>query len=551
MAEMQSFPPLIAQLLHNRGIANLAEAELFLNPDKRLSGNPFLLPDMEMAVARVRRALLQGEKMAIYGDFDCDGICGTAILVRGISVLGGNVTPYIPRRVEEGRGLGELGLNELHQRGVTLVITVDCGVDSVDEVEYARAREMDVLITDHHMPMSSLPAAVAVVNPRRADSAYSHSQLAGVGVAFKLLQALWSTLDREEHELESFLDLVCLGTVADMVPLVGENRYLVKRGLEVLNSTDRIGLRELIEVTGLCFGSLDAGDVSWVLGPCLNASGRMAYAITGYRLLVIDSSEEAHDLALELHRQNTERKQLTEDVLARAREQVLATGLDVPLLMVGGEDYPQGVIGLVAGRLVDEFHRPSIVFQRGLEISQGSARSISEFDVISALAGCRHILSQFGGHPMAAGFILPTADVERLHQCLLQIAGQRLAHVDFSPSISIDAEVQLSSVGRAFKMMSNFAPFGVGNQIPTLLSRDVRVVESHTVGDGGKHLKLKLRDGNITWHGIGFGMGERIAQLSHRLDIVYQMSVNQWRGEKLLELEVLDFAPSAGVDPAA
>ena len=549
IAKMPMFSPLVAQLLYNRGINNPAEAESFLNPDKRLSNDPFLLPDAELAVTRVRQALLSGEKIAISGDFDADGICGTALLTQGISALGGDVTPYIPHRVEEGHGLSEIGLNELHQRGVTMVITVDCGTDSAEEVEYARAMGMDVLITDHHVPMSPLPAAVAVVNPRRADSIYPQPQLAGVGVAFKLLQALWSTLGREEDEVESFLDLVCLGTVADMVPLVSENRYLVKRGLEVLNGTGRIGLRELMKVTGLRLGAMDAGSISWVLGPCLNASGRISDAIIGYRLLVADSAEEGHQLALELEQQNARRKQLTEDTLTRAREQVLAAELDVPLLMIGGEDYHQGVIGLVAGRLVDEFHRPSIVFQREPEVTQGSARSIPEFNVVSALAECRGVISQFGGHPMAAGFIMPTADVERLRQCLLDVAGRQLAHIDLSPSISIDAEVRLSSVGKDFKGMSDLAPFGVGNQVPTLLSRNVKVMEHHTVG-GGEHLKLKLQDGNITWDGIGFGMGDRTDQASQRIDIVYQMGVNHWRGEDTLELEVLDFAPSAGVAPS-
>jgi single-stranded-DNA-specific exonuclease len=306
-----------------------------------------------------------------------------------------------------------------------------------------------------------------------------------------------------------------------------------------------VGLNELMEITGLCPGAVDAESISMVLAPCLNASGRIAHAFTSYKLLVTDSREEAYHLAIDMKQENAERRRLTGEIVSTAREQVLDTGIDVPLLMVGGENYHPGVIGLVASRLVDEFHRPAIALNIGAEMSQGSSRSIPEFDIISALGECRDILSRFGGHPMAAGFTIATADVERLRRCLLEKASRQLAGFDFSSCLPIDAEVQLSSLGgETFSTIQRFAPFGVGNQIPALLSRGVRVTDCRSAGNGGRHLRLKLRDDDITWDGIGFGLGEYIEQVTPNIDIVYRLGVDDWGGKRLLQLDILDFAPS-------
>jgi len=544
LAGVGNIPPLMAQLLYNRGIADPAQVEAFLAADERLLGDPFLLPDMEKAVARTYRALLSGETIAIYGDFDADGITATALLTQGLSSLGGKAIPYIPHRIEEGYGLNHAALESLYREGVTLVITVDCGISAAPEVERAQSRGLDIVITDHHTVPQKMPPALATVDPKRADSLYPFPDLAGVGVAFKLLQGLLRSIGKE-RDLDQLLDLVALGTVADMAPLLGENRYLVKRGLEVLNSANRLGLSEMMRCAGRSLGSIDPQTISWILGPRLNAAGRLDHAIISYDLLSTSSPEEAQRLANSLERKNAERQRLSEMVLAKAREKLIAMGTDSPLLMVGSEDYPSGVVGVVAGRLVEEFYRPIVVFELGKELSRGSSRSIPEFDIIAALTQCSDLLSRFGGHPMAAGFTVPTENLIHLQERLAEIAASQLAKLDLRPLITIDAELPLSSLqGRAFHMMQQLAPFGCANPLPTFLSRGVKVMEYRSVGAGGQHLRLKLREGNVTWDGVAFRMGHLIDEGTPHLDIVYNLEVDRWRGEEMLQLNILDFAPA-------
>ncbi|MDH4270131.1 MAG: DHH family phosphoesterase, partial [Dehalococcoidia bacterium] len=355
-------PPLIAQLLYNRSI-KLEDIDAFLSADHRLEGNPFLLPDISQAVSRVYKAVLAREKIAVYGDFDVDGVTAIVILVEGLSRLGAEVIPYIPDRIKEGHGLKISALEKLRAQGTKLIITVDCGVTDIKEVKQAQDMGMDMIITDHHMPPKSLPRAVAVVDPKRKDSAYPFMDLAGAGVAFKFLQALFHKHSREKW-LTRLLDLVVLATVTDLVTLVGENRYLVKEGLKELNNSSLVGIQEMVKLAGLKLGELDAEDISWVLGPRLNAAGRMNNASTSYQLLTTRSSEEARLLALELEEKNAERQKLTKEVLNRATEK-LAAKLHLPVLIDSDESYSIGVIGLVASKLVDEFYKPAIIINLG------------------------------------------------------------------------------------------------------------------------------------------------------------------------------------------
>lgn len=540
----QNVSPLIVQLLYNRGITSPVQVESFLAADERLLGDPFLLPGMNEAVARINRALLTRESIAIYGDFDTDGVTATALLTEAILMLGGKVVPYIPHRLEEGYGLNHGALESLYNLGITLVITVDCGISSIDEVSRARERGLDIIITDHHSVPAIMPPALAVVNPKRADSAYPFSELAGVGVAFKLLQALLRATGRELDE-DRFLELVALGTVADLVRLLGENRYLVKCGLEVLNHTNRIGLQEMILHAGLTMGNIDTETISYGLGPRLNAAGRLDNAIISYNLLVTSSPNEAQELAALLETKNAERQRLTVEVLAKAKEKLLPISPDLPLLMVGGEDYPAGVVGVVASRLAEEFYRPALVLTLGQEVSRGSARSIPEFNIIAALRECHTLLSQYGGHVQAAGFTLPSENIAPLRERLLKIAASQLASIDLRPTLAIDAEIPLSFLGKEnLQLMGQLPPFGRGNPPPTFLSRRVRVADCRQVGSNGDHLKLKLRDGNITWDAIGFKLGSLINHISPRLDIVYSVRIEDWGGTELLQLNVLDLAPA-------
>lgn len=545
LAELAGLPPLAAQLLYNRGITQPAQAEAFLEGDERLQGDPFLLPDMERAVARLYQALLGGESIAIYGDFDADGICGIALLTRGLALLDGKTTYYIPHRIEEGYGLNSASLESLRQQGVTLVITVDCGISNSTEVESALRRGIDIIITDHHVTPPALPTALAVIDPKREDSLYPFPQLAGVGVAFKLLQGLFQTLGKEAL-LDELLDLVALGTVADMVPLLGENRYLVKRGLEALSRTRRPGLQEMMNLAGLSPANLNTEDISWILVPRLNAPGRLDHALPSYRLLVTDSPEEARHLAQELEQKNTQRQRLTEEFFTKAKDQLSSGEIDSPLLIAGGEDFHQGITGLIAGRLTREFYRPSIVFELGESTSTGSARSIPEFDITAALEKCQDLLLRFGGHPMAAGFTLPTGNLARFQEHLLDIAADQLSEVELYPFLTVDAEIPLSALnGEFFKLIERFAPFGQSNPLPTFLSPGVRVMACHPVGNQSRHLKLKLREEGIIWSGIGFNLGHLIGEVTSEIDLVYNMTLDRWNGQEMLGLSILDFAPAS------
>lgn len=537
-----NLPPIIAQLLYNRGV-HLGEIEPFLLADYRLGGNPFLLPDMSQAVNRIYKALLTGEKIAIYGDFDVDGITATASLTEGLSWLGGKVTPYIPHRLREGHGLKLPALEKLHSQGMGLIITVDCGVTSITEAKQAQEMELDVIITDHHVPSVTLPRAIAVIDAKRKDSQYPFSELAGVGVAFKLLQALFYK-DGREKRLVELLDLVALGTVADLVPLVGENRYLVKEGLKVLNNTQRIGLQELIKLARLKLGEINTKHISKALGPRLNAASRMDDATTSYRLVTTRSPEEVHALAQELDARNVERQRLTDEVLRKAKER-LAHRLSPPLLIEGHEGYPVGVIGLVAGKLVDEFHKPAIILNFGAELCRGSARSIPEFNVTEALEECQDLLITFGGHPLAAGFTVKQQNLAQLEERLMSLAKTQLSHLDLCPQLVIDAEVPLSAfAGDAFNLIQQLEPFGQGNSNPTFLTRQVEVIECRNFGNQDKHLELKLKQGNITWRAVDFNSQKTQEEIPSYLDIVYTIEKSFWNGEQVLRLNLRDFAPN-------
>jgi len=498
---------------------------------------------MHQAVTRIYQALLSGENIVIYGDFDADGITATALLVKGLSILNCKAIPYIPHRLTEGYGLKTTALEDLYRQGTSLVITVDCGITALSEVEKAKRMGLDIVITDHHTPPAIVPPATAVVNPKLPDSNYPFSELAGVGVALKLLQALFQSVGKEE-QLSELLDLVALGTVADMMPLLGENRYLVKQGLKLLNTCPRLGIKEIVTQSRLNIGSLDTESISWSIAPRLNAAGRLEHAISAYKLMITDSPQEAHELAMWLEQKNIERQRLTTKALVKAREQVLSQGIS-PLLIVGDRDYPGGIMGLVAGRLTEEFYRPSVVIRTGEQFSSGSCRSIPEFNIIYALTQCSHLFTYFGGHAQAAGFSLLTRDLPLLEQALLPLATIQLDGVDLRPKLDIDALVKLGDLGGdTFPMLQKLAPFGRDNPAPTFLTRHVEVIDYHPIGNNGEHLRLKLKQGDMVWDGVGFRLGNYLTKASSLLDIVYNLEVDHWGGKETLRLNIVDFMPA-------
>jgi single-stranded-DNA-specific exonuclease len=533
--------PLMTQVLFNRGLADASQVEPFLAVDKRLSSDPFLLPDMEVAVTRIYRAVLSGEKVAVYGDFDADGITSTAVLVQGLRAFNVEAVPYIPHRINEGHGLKIAALEALHKQGVSLVITCDCGVTGVAPVKKAHRLGMDVIITDHHTPTEELPPALAVVNPKVPASHYPFTELAGVGVAYKLLQALLIGMNKEP-QLEQVVDLVALGTVADMTPLLGENRYLVNEGLKRMNASPRLGLVELLTKAGTTPGSLTSENITWTIAPRLNTASRMDHALPSYELLMTDSTARAGELMVWLEQKNTERQQVTAKATAVAKEQVLARKLE-PLILVRVDDFSSGISGLVANKLSDEFYRPSVVIRTGKKVSTGSCRSIPEFNLIESLTECRELFVEFGGHKGAAGFTMLTQNIPLLQEKLIKIAGTKLEAVDLRPKIDIDAEVTLKELaGSAFRDLQRLAPFGQANPMPVFVSRKVKVVGCRTMGSDGGHLRLKLEQGGMVWDAVGFGFGAHQAEMSAPIDIVYNLELDQWNGKSTLRLNLLDFA---------
>ncbi len=538
---------LLAQLLYNRGLHDPGQLEMFLKGDERLAADPLLLPDMEKIISRLYRALLSGEKIAVYGDFDVDGVTSTALMVQGLTALGGVVIPYIPHRITEGHGLRMAALDELRNQGINLIVTVDCGITDVEEARYASKLGMTLIITDHHTVPPVLPPAFAILNPKMPGSKYPFTELAGVGVAYKVMQALMNSLGKED-QMESQMDLVALGTVADMVPLIGENRYLVKRGIKTLNAIPRLGLNEIVTRAGLSAGNLDAESIAWCLSPWLNASGRLEHAIASYRLLTTQSQQEARELAFMLGQQNIERQRLTAKAMVEARAQIATQGL-TPLIMLINRDFPLGIAGPVAGKLTEEYNRPVIIVNIDEKTAAGSSRSIPQFNIINALNQCAGMLGRFGGHAQAAGFSMPAKNIHLLKNALIEMAATQLKDVDLRPYINIDAQVSLSELTpENYQMIQTLAPFGKGNPVPTFVSRGVRVIGCRTMGNEGQHLRLKLKQEGTPFEAVAFRLGDQAKNMSESLDIVYNLELDRWNGVQNLRLNVQSFSPSPFLD---
>jgi single-stranded-DNA-specific exonuclease len=554
LARFSDVPPLIAQLLHNRGITDPAAAHAFLDA-RPIADNPFDLKGMDEAVACLRRAIRRREPIAVYGDFDTDGVTATALLVQTLSALGGQVRPYIPHRVDEGYGLNLEALRELYRQGTRVVVTVDCGIRSVEEVAQA-SRGLELIVTDHHSVGPALPPAVAVINPRQPGCDYPFKRLAGVGVAFKLAQALIRVQGRlkEDGDLteESLLDLVALGTVADLVPLLGENRSLVQRGLALLNEPIRPGVEALMANAGLRRGKVDATAIAFRLGPRINAAGRIDDAMVAYQLLASRDPLEARRLAAKLDELNSQRQVLTEETVAEAEAQVLSDDPEARLYLAASEGFSPGIVGLAASRLTETYYRPSVVVELGEEESRGSCRSIPEFNITAALDECATLLIRHGGHAAAAGFTIATEKLDTLHQRLQAIAAERLAGVELRPTLEIDAVLPMEEVSWATQaLLGEVEPCGADNPQPVLLSRGVEVRERRSIGRERKHLKLTLGDGRgVAWDAIYFRHGELWGQIPNRIDVAYTLEINEWNSKKKLQLNVQDLREASDSDGA-
>ncbi len=546
--------PLVAQLLHNRGIQP-ADVPSFMDPDLFLEPDPFLLPDMDRAVHRILRAIMRGETIGVFGDFDVDGMTATTVLSEALAGLGANTVTFLPNRFTQGHGLHASGVEYLKKKGASLVITCDCGISDLSEADKVAAMKVDLIVTDHHVPLARLPRAVAVVNAKRRESRYPFTEFAGVGIAFKLTQALYK--DRDPSRLDDLLELVALGTVADMVALVGENRTLVHKGLRVLNRTKRPGIVALMQVSGLTPGNITSGDISWALGPRINSSGRMERTNdasgeedparvgtnTSLRLLMTTDQDEAQRLAQELNEVNAERQQRTMEVFDKVTEHLLARG-DRLLLFDADPSYEEGVIGLVAGKVSKEAYRPAVVVTSGEELCRGSARSIPEFDLAAALERCSDILVGFGGHPLAAGFSVTPANLPLLEERLIALAEEQLGGLDLHPRIEVDAEVRLKSLGMdAYREMRPLEPFGQQNLEPVFLSKGVEVADCRSFRNHEKWTSLLLRQNGETMEAVDFRTLRGPADIPKLIDLVYNLRVHRYDKDKL-QAHILDLAES-------
>ena len=548
LARLPDLPSLIVQLLHNRKIQAPSEARDFLL-GQTPGHSPFELKGMYPAVERLSEAIGSEELVAVYGDFDTDGVTATALLVQALSAAGAQVLPYIPSRVDEGYGLNIEALRELYRQGVRLVVTVDCGIRAIDEVEQA-SRGLDLIVTDHHSVGDDLPPALAIINPKQPGCLYPFKDLSGVGVAYKLAQGL--LLARElngipaEVTANDLLDLVALGTVADLVPLLGENRELVRRGLEKLRTSPRPGVEALMADASVRRGAVDATAIGFRLGPRLNAAGRLEHAMLAYNLLTNTDPLETRALAGQLGRLNQHRQELTEKTVAEAEAQVQAGDPDAYLYLVASHEFEPGIVGLAASRLTEAHYRPSVVVEVGQEESRGSCRSIPEFHNTRALDRCQDLLVRHGGHAAAAGFTIETGNLDLLRERLQAIAAEELSGAELQPVLEIDQELPLEEVGWAtHDLLGMLEPTGMGNPQPVLCSPGVEVRDKRALG-GGKHLKLALRDGRgAAWDAIWFRQGHLIDQIPGRVDVAYTLDANEWNHRRQLQLYVQDLRPAS------
>ena len=550
--QLEKFPPVLRQLLFNRGYGTDADARAFLKAETDFNTDPFQLTGMGAAVERLSFSLEHEEPVAIYGDYDVDGVTATALLVQALRAFGGNAEGYIPNRFDEGYGLNTDALDNLKAKGVKVVVTVDCGIRSPREAEHAREIGLDLIITDHHHPaVGELPPALAVINPKQPGDAYPDKNLAGVGIAFKMAEALFSCQPPPASlRPQDLLDLVALGTVADLAPLIKENRSLVRKGLKQIRETKRQGLFSLANVAEMVIGKTTAGQIGFILGPRLNAAGRLESALAAFDLLTTKDFMLAGQLAQQLDVQNRRRQELTRETQEKAESLATADDKEPFLLIAVDKEFNPGVVGLAASRLTEKYYRPAIVAAQSESETRGSCRSIPEFHITDALDKCADLLVRHGGHAAAAGFTVRNDNLPEFIRRMKEIAESELCNKDLRRNLNADIEIPLSELGfDLLKNLAYFEPTGYGNPEALFVSRDVKVKSSRTVGADGKHLKLTLEDDRrFTVDSIGFRMGELQATLPPRVDVMYTLEPNEYNGRTSLQLNLKDVRPAGTVD---
>lgn len=550
ISKTTSISPTFAQILINRGIKTPEEISYFLNPDLSRLSDPFDILGIKIAVDRIMEASKRGERVLVHGDYDADGLTATAIMVHTLRMLGVDIHYFIPNRITHGYGFNPASVKIARELGATLIITVDCGITSFDATALCKKEGIDVIITDHHEPLSLLPDALAVINPKLSNLKSRILNLSGAGIAFKIAQAL-STVHGSRLTVHDLLDLAALGTIADVVPITGENRIIVKEGLRLIENGTRVGLKALKKVSGIDERGLKSGLLSFTLIPRINAPGRISDANDVVRLLLTDSEDEAVEIASRLNKLNSERQQIEEMVYQEAISNLNNKDINSAIVL-SGEGWHQGVIGIVASRIAEAFYRPVFIISIDGGVAKGSARSIPPFDIYKGLTDCRELLIGFGGHKQAAGFKLHSEDILSFEGKINRIVNETLTEEDFIPTLEIDAEVNLSNIDYSLmRELEMLEPLGTGNPEPLLGSKRLEVLSPRTVGNN--HLKMKLKQGGHYIDTIGFDMSSFFDTLlniapdstgSTTIDVVFTPSINEWERGKYLQLSLKAFRPS-------
>ncbi len=555
-ADFADFPPILRTLLLNRGLTTRQEAEIYLQREGSLY-DPMLLKDMDKCVARLWQAIDHGEKIAVYGDFDADGVTATSLMISALERFGADAIPYIPNRFDEGYGLNNDAIKTLADQGIDLIITVDCGIRSPDEADLAKTLGVDMIISDHHEPEQRLPDAVAIINQKQPGDAYPEKGLAGVGLAYKIIQAMLLYKGKPVAIADEWLDLVALGSVADVVPLRGENRSIVKAGLKRMQLRQNKGLQALVGVSGIGARQITSADIGFMLGPRLNALGRLGSAMDAVKLLLSKTAEEAVVIAQQLDDINKMRQQLTNEMQTKASMPEFAEITD-ELIFSTSPDFNMGIVGLAATRLADTYYRPAIVASQGEDVTRGSCRSIEEFHVTHALDECADLLVRHGGHAMAAGFTVTNENLPAFRAKMQEISRRELGHLELVPTFYYDMEVNFD----AFKPQRNELGLtmrpNVLEQISMLeptdksfnpgalfVTRNLMVRSTRFVGEEKKHLKLVVNDGKTTYDAIGFNKAHLVEHLSGPVDLLYTYEANEWNGNQTLQLNFRDLKPSS------
>ena len=544
IAKKYEINKLLATILVNRDITEKQTLEKFLNPKRNDFYDPYLMPDMEIAVERIIKAIEKNEKILIYGDYDVDGITSVTVLKSFLEERGITISEYIPNRLKEGYGLNKKAIEEIAKQGIQLMITVDCGISAVEEVEYANKLGIETIITDHHEPGNELPKALAVVDAKRKDNTYPFRNLAGVGVVFKLIQAIGTRLKLDEKKYLKYLDIVCIGTISDIVPLVDENRVIVKLGLKLVKQTKNLGLREIIKSSG--YNQIDSNTISFGVAPRINACGRMGHQEEALKLFLETEEKEVNQLTQKLNEYNKIRQETEKNIYNEAVEEIEKEKLyNKNTIVIMKKNWHHGVIGIVASKITELYFKPSILLCEEEENAKGSGRSIPGFDLYEALTNCKEHIDRFGGHSMAIGINIKKDDFEKFRNKIENIAEEKNIR-EIVPILKVDAQIYLDDINKEMVgSLKELEPYGEANKMPIFVFRNLKIYSIRALSEG-KHLKLTLKDNKNIVNAIGFNLGELANEyrIGDKVDVAGNLEINTFNGVENIQINIKDIMKS-------